>query len=425
MVAALAALAAATTPEVRGHVAEAIIQMHPEVDAPLLALLAEGRGPARAAAATLAGRLQITSALPWLAALAVSTGDAEARRAAAAALAGRGLSLPSAAEAQTMLRQRLADLDSEPVIVDDEPLDPWWSWDARIGAPVAGQFSARQLRALARARLAHALAEAGGLAIPADRRTMLVDLLEEAGLLGREIGAGAQQILADMSPAEVSTALASAVTHERFVAATRLAAELGARKDLGVLATADGLPSPLAAALLSPVRELRFAALRSVMELAPPRTFPGASYVPEALWYFVAGSGDATAVVAAPISVRASDLAGQLRGLGYEATPAGSGLAALRAAFDRAVSSRLAVVVLDVELSGPTVREVVYQLRSMDRTARVPILVVSSSDGFADAERLAADDPLLLAAPRPHGEEALAELVGADDRADRHAVGGR
>jgi hypothetical protein len=178
-----------------------------------------------------------------------------------------------------------------------------------------------------------------------------------------------------------------------------------------VLATVDGMPSPLAAALLSPVRELRFAALAAVMELAPRQAFPGASHMPQALWYFAAGSGDATAVAAAPIVVRSSDWAGQLRGLGYDAMPATSGLGALHAAFDRSTSSRLAVIVLDEELSRPEIREVVYQLRSMDRTARVPILVVSSVDGLRDAERLAADDPLLLAAPRPHGEGALAELV--------------
>jgi hypothetical protein len=55
--------------------------------------------------------------------------------------------------------------------------------------------------------------------------------------------------------------------------------------------------------------------------------------------------------------------------------------------------------------------EVAYQLRTADRTAGVPILIASSVPRLPAAQRIVANDPLVLAAPRPHGPGALAGLV--------------
>ncbi len=411
IVATMSALAAAATPEARTNLWAALAELRPAVDAPLIAVLAEGQGQVRADAATLAGRLRIRAALPHLVALAVSADDPAARQAAQGALAVLGLPTPTPAEAQALVREWIVELDAFPPPSADDRRDPWWSWDAAANKLVAGDYSPRQLRSLGRARLSRALSEAGGQANPTDRRLALIDALEEAGVLGRELAADAQQLLAGMTPMEVSATLADAVASERYAAATRLAAELGARKDLGVLATADGRPSPLAAALHSPVRDLRFATLAAVMELNPPRSFPGASYVADSLWYFAAGAGEPAAVAAAPVFTRASDWAGQLRGLGYEAMPAATGREAIRAALDPAAATRLAVILLDGDLGQPLVREVIFQLRSADRTARVPIIVAASAERYPDAERLAHRDPLLVAAPRPQSSDALAELV--------------
>jgi hypothetical protein len=409
--AAMSALATAKTPAARANLLTALADMRPAVDAPLVAVLADGRGALRADAATLAGQLKVRAALPWLAALAVSGNDPAASHAAREALASLGLPLPTPEEAQAMLRARLAELDAAPLINHVVSPDAWWSWDAAKNQLAAAHYAPQQVRALARARLTHALAEAGALANPADRRMTMVDLLEEASLLGREPSPAAAKLLASMTPAEISNTLGVALDSERLAAAARLAAELGARKDLGVLATADGRPSPLASALTSSDRDLRFAALAAVMELNPPRSFPGASHVAEALWYFAAGAGQPAAVVAAPVFTRASDWAGQLRGLGYEAMPVATGHEALYAALDPAVSARLGVILLDGDLDRPVVREVIFQLRSAERSAHVPLIVASSADRYEDAQRLANEDPLVLAAPRPHGEGALATLV--------------
>jgi hypothetical protein len=55
--------------------------------------------------------------------------------------------------------------------------------------------------------------------------------------------------------------------------------------------------------------------------------------------------------------------------------------------------------------------EVAYQLRIADRTAGVPILIASSVPRLPAAQRIVANDLLVLAAPRPHGPGALAALV--------------
>ena len=124
--------------------------------------------------------------------------------------------------------------------------------------------------------------------------------------------------------------------------------------------------------------------------------------MPDALWYFAAGAGDPTAVVAAPVLARASDWAGQLRGLGYEAMPAATGRDALVAAFDpvdrAAAGGRSCSTATSASRSSA---KWCIQLRSADRTARVPIIIAASPEHLPHAQRIAADDPLVLAAPRP------------------------
>ncbi len=422
VVAALNSLAAATTAEQRTYLLEGLAELRPTVDEPLVAVLADGRGRMRADVAILAGRLKLHAALPWLAALSVSA-DQTAASAAHAALVAWGWPTPSPTEAQTLIRERIADLDAAPRLNDDSLRDPWWSWNQASGALVGHDLSLSQQRVLRRARLARALAEIGG-AYPGDLREALIDSLESVALVGGELSAVELQRVAAMSAAEMSAALADAMQRDRFAAAAWLASEMASRGDLAVLSTGDGQPSPLAAALKSPVRSLRFAALKAVMKLAPTQTFPGASYVPKALWYFVAGAGQPAAVVAAPVFPKATDYAGQLRALGYDAMPAGAGRTALMAALDPARAPRLALVVIDSDISELTMREVVFQLRSSDRTALVPIVLASSVERLADAERLAAVHPLVIATPRPHGAAAVAEAVERARALAEHPMAG-
>jgi hypothetical protein len=409
--AAMHALSVAQTPEARGHVMAALAEMRPAVDAPLIAVLADGRGQVRADAATLAGRMRMRAALPWLTALAVSADVAAP--AGTSALVNLGLAPPTPAEARILIENEIANLESLPIDSEGEGdvVDAWWTWDAQTGQLTATAFNARQRRTLERARWARALAMAGALADPASQRRIVLDALEEAELLGRAPAPEVAQQLTAMAPADLSATLAAAMEADRPLAAVQIATIIGARKDAAVLSSPDGRPSPLAAALKHRDRDLRFSALQAIMQLDPQHTFPGASYVPKALWYFAAGAGEPAAVVATPNFPLATSWAGQLGGLGLDATPTGSGKAAIFTAIDPAVAPRLAVIVLDSDIDKPTVREVVYQLHSADRTAAVPILIAASVEHYAAAQDIAAHDPLVLATPRPTDDASLASAV--------------
>lgn len=54
--------------------------------------------------------------------------------------------------------------------------------------------------------------------------------------------------------------------------------------------------------------------------------------MPEALWFFAAGAGTEQAVVGAPNPNHANDWAGNLRALGYDATPTFTGIELVRQA---------------------------------------------------------------------------------------------
>ncbi|MBA3484199.1 MAG: hypothetical protein H0T51_20540 [Pirellulales bacterium] len=409
--AAFAALSAAETEDARANIMAALAEMRPAVNEPLLAVLADADGTLRRDAAELAGHLRISEALPLLAAVAVSN-DASAASAARAAIAKLGKSAPSAGEAQLLLRQRLASLQQGPSSAMDDKAGVWWSWVQDPGLLVRGEFTPRQIHSLSMARVARALIDIDGVAIAADRRTAVTYILEDAANWVLKDDSEERELLQQMSPQELNSSLGEAVSRELLGAAAKLAAELGRRGDATILATADGRPSPLAAALISPERDLRFAALAAIMQLAPAHSFPGASHVPEALWYFVAGAGNPAAITASADVIQAGDWAGQLRGLGYEATQARLGREALLAAVDPANSARLGIVVLDSDIGQPLLGEVVYQLHTNQRTAGVPILIASSVHRLGAAQRIADSDPLTLAAPRPHGEGALTALVG-------------
>lgn len=412
MLAAINALAAAKDESTRGNLLAALADMRPAVDAPLLALLADSQGQLRRDAAELAGHLHIAPALPWLSTIAVTATDASAVDAARKSISQLGYPEPTINEVQKLLRDRLAAIKSTPVTtIDDGTVGVWWSWNPQTKQLAAATYGVPQLRALTAARLARALGEVGGLTEPNDRRAVLLYSLEESALLGRAADPALQEIVAKLTPSELSTTLATAMKEQYTAAAVMIAEELGRRGDLTILSSNGGQPSPLAAALTSPDRAVRFAALSALMQLNPQRSFPGSSQVANSLWYFVGGAGEPTAIAAAPAILVASDWAGKLRGQGYDAMPVKTGREALVAAIDPAVAPRLGIIVLDSDIGQPLLGEVVYQLRASDLTANVPILIAASAPRLAAAQRVAEANSLVYATPRPHGDGALANVV--------------
>jgi CheY-like chemotaxis protein len=131
--------------------------------------------------------------------------------------------------------------------------------------------------------------------------------------------------------------------------------------------------------------------------------------VPETLGYFATGANQRRAVVAMPGANRANTLAGRLSGLGIEADPATRGGQAVAAAGQ---SADLEMVLVDVDIDGPGIRDVLYALRSEPATSQVPIGLLATNSRLDAAHRIASQHQRVVTFPRPQSDSALEELVG-------------
>lgn len=409
--ACLEALAQETDESRRANLLLALTRLRPEVDPLVLAVLADGAGHLLRDVAELAGHTGMLSAAPFLAAIAVkSQSEPEVVATAQAALVRLGLSPADLTDARGLLNNEIQRLEaSEPLRMSVDLLDStWWIWRPAAQEDGAGELlsvdlSPDAMRAATLERFARTLI-ACGQANSVDRQLAEIYRLQlPTALLGTN-----DDNLSNFSLDELSGVLAAAVERNCIVAAIRCAQALGERGDAAALTSFDSRPTPLAQALSHPDRGLRFAALEAVMKIAPQQSFAGASNVPKALWQFVAGAGTPQAVAASLVATRASDWAGQLRSLGYDAIPADTGRGALEAAIR---SPRLALVLVDSDIGRPLLREVLYQLRSARTTARVPVAVLSSLPNLDRVQRLEEADPLLLAVARPQSREVLENIV--------------
>lgn len=412
--ACLEALARETDETRRANLMLALTKLRPEVDPLLLAVLADGEGRLVRDAAELAGHVGMLDAAPLLAAIAVANAQdaehgAEIAAAAQTALTKLGLSRADLTDARELLLSEIRRLEAS-VPADhqpEEPSDSWWTFSSDDGQFLSQQLSDKAQRMFTIARLARTLA-----ALPRstqqDRQTALLYAYQLKRKFAQPMSPELVQLAQSVEVGDLSLMLGEAIRHGQIAAATACAELLGERGKSAALTSFDSRPAPLARALSHPDLRLRFAALEAVMKLAPKHSFPGASGVPKALWRFAAGAGTPQAVAASSVAARASEWAGQLRALGYDATPAVSGRESLEVAIR---SPRLALVLVDSDIGRPRMREILYQLRAAETTARVPIAVLSSLSDLDRAQRLADDDPLLLAVARPHSREAVEEIA--------------
>lgn len=410
-VACLEALAQASAKEdsseqVRTQLLLTLAKMRPGVEPMLIAALADGQGQFRRDVVELVGYLHLQDSVPWLAAIAAGAdSDPAVVSAAFAALAKMGLSGPSGSDAAAVILNEINRIETH----QNPPLakSPWWSFDAKQKQLAGRQVSATEQRLLKVARLANTLGQLPN-ASAADRRLALIYAYQASELLGAPLPNNFQEWASALTTAELGEMLHEALQRNQITAAIACAKLLGSRADADALRSVGGQRSALATALVHADRELRYAALEAIMSLGPQESFAGASDVPKALWYFAACAGTPQAIAAASVTTRASDWAGQLRGLGYDATPVGTGREAMRIALS---SPRLELILVDSDIGRPLMREAIYQLRSSSQTKRVPIAILSSIHNLSSAERIAAGDRWLLATPRPHGEEAMQDVL--------------
>ena len=413
--ACLEALAQETKAERRGNIMQAVVQLRPEVDPLLIAALASGEGLFVRDVAEIAGHTLMLDAAPFLAAIAVRPDSSpEAKRAAQSALTKLGLSRANTKSAQELLLGDISRLEAPNVHQEQRNLDQgvFWLWSQRTGPKTkrngpgrfsTGELSLQEYRFAALERLAKAL-------VSCDPENEQYRLLEAAYFFEAPSRIHGAVVVSDetFTTEQLSLGLASSIKQGRTNAAVGFASILGRRGDPSVLHSQDGRPTPLAKALQHGNRLVRFAALEAIMEIAPQRSFAGASYVPKALWEFAAAAGTPQAVAASSVAARATQWAGLLRTLGLDAFAATSGRQALKAALRL---PRLTLIVIDSDIGRPRIREVVFQLRNGLTTKHVPVAIFSSAYNLQKSLDMGQQDPYLLTIVHPHREGDFEAIV--------------
>lgn len=386
VVAVLQALATEADPQRRAALVAAAEFMHPLVDAPLLAMLDTRDPKLYADVAGLLLRLRVVQAAPLLAA-----NSAGADQALADAISAYRRGVPAFA-------------------VNEANEVEMWRWDNATHQLTSVRVPADQAQVIWIARLADALARVRPNNAT-DQREALVLRLESAGITAAKPGAPNAAVttaLANASPQLLNEALADALKNNYAHAALALVNALAARGDQTILMTADGKPAPLADALNSPDRRVRFAALKAIVALNPATPYPGSSRVPDALTWFAGSRGERQAMVAMPTNAGATDLAGALNSheLAAEATNRGRDLVDTARAMPD-----LELIIVDMDILAPSIRQVLYELRTSPATGDVPIALLAADGRLAAAKRLATEHTRVLAVPRPHTAEAITSIL--------------
>jgi CheY-like chemotaxis protein len=386
VVATLEALAHEADPRRRSAIATAVVAMDPSAVDPLLGMLSTNDPALRRDVIRILKAMHVTLARPFIAA-ASSSADA-------------GRLLDDAIGRNKRGMRSFATDENDTVAL--------WHWDDATKKLGYTRYPIDEAQTIWAARLALEYAKLR----PDDRLVQcqaLVLGLEADGLVGGSRSPEMEKLLAAADGAMLNMVLGAAMKHDFPLAAATVAAVIGKRGDASTLYALAPTPAPLAGALNYPNRRVRFAALQAIMALDPQTPFPGASRVPETLGYFATGANQRRAVVAMPGANRANTLAGRLSGLGIEADPATRGGQAVAAAGQ---SADLEMVLVDVDIDGPGIRDVLYALRSEPATSQVPIGLLATNSRLDAAHRIASQHQRVVTFPRPQSDSALEELVG-------------
>jgi hypothetical protein len=278
-----------------------------------------------------------------------------------------------------------------------------WSWDAAAKQCMSRNCSPEDAARAVAARLARA---ARSLA-PDDPQIQTLSAaatLEQAvydrGLdkrLDIEQDPALRQIAA-LDPRQIADVLAFCLA-EHHPAAARAAAEILGRKGKPgeVLQSGSG-PSPLVRAVQSPDRRLRIAACEAIAALQPQTPFPGSSRVLESLANLAASTGVRRALLVSPNNETMQEWIGVLKFRNIASDMAATGRDAVRMAL-RCPDYEL--VLIDMATLGPPAEELVQELHQDYRTASLRIGLIARAGFLKRAERIAEQDPLVLAFSQP------------------------
>src|SRR5262249_50462530 len=158
----------------------------------------------------------------------------------------------------------------------------------------------------------------------------------------------------------------------------------------------------------------------AIMSLDPPSPYPGSSRVPEALGWFAESGTERRALVAMPTTAAASDLAGRLAAHQLVAEPPNSGGQLINKA---PTITQVRLILVDMDIILPNIREVLYQLRTNPTSGETPIAILAAEGRLEAAKKLAEEHQHVIAVPRPHTDEIVTNtLQQLAKMADRDAV---
>jgi hypothetical protein len=394
MVVTLQALANETDANRRDILLRAAVRMDPFVRGPLLAMLDTEDASLRSSVTELLQHLRVPQAAPLLPA--------------------------SSASAERALTHALSQYRAgmQPFELDANNDAEIWRWCDAAKTLSSARVPSDDARIIWMSRLAQQRAWLEPKNADFVRTAMLLTLeagallnyAEQAGLAACSPTSSESffQNLTSAEPQLLNRLLAGALEAGYSNAAIALIDELKSRRDPRVLFTADAKPSPLADALHSSNRRVRFAALEAIMAINPTSPYPGASRVPEALVWFAGASGERVAVVAMPSLAAATNLAGKLNASQLYAEATNFGLDAVIIARQ---SPDLEMVFVDHDIDGRGVRDALYELRIHPTTGQVPIAILAADGELMAAEKLAGEHERIIAVPRLHSAEHLTRVA--------------
>jgi CheY-like chemotaxis protein len=368
----------------RAALAAGIVAMHPFVDGMLLAMLDTHDPIVRADIADLLRQLQVPQAQPL-----ITTSNPAAEREISRALSWYERGTPVF----------VADQDNEVEL---------WQLNDATKQLSSSRVPAAEARIIWMSKLARTLTQLQPQNPDYQRRALVLAWEAESSNQTPRNWPVNPKFISQADPHFLNDVLAESLKNNHPHAAISAINALAGRRDLGVLMTPDGKPSPLASALASPNRNVRFAALTAIMALDPTSPYPGSSRVPEALAWF-AGSGDERRVlIAMPTHAAATGLAGQLASQKLTAEATNNGRELLAMARD---TTDVEAILVDIDIILPHIREVLYELRMNPATGEVPIAILSAEGRLEAAKKLAEEHQRVMAVPRPHTDEVLANVM--------------
>jgi hypothetical protein len=109
-----------------------------------------------------------------------------------------------------------------------------------------------------------------------------------------------------------------------------------------------------------------------------------------------------------PTTAAATDLAGQLMAQGFAAEATNRGRELVEMAREM---PDIEIILVDMGILLPGIRDVLYELRMNPTTGGVPIAILAADGRLEAAKQLAAEHKRIIAVPRPHSSEVVANTV--------------